>query len=493
MTKVGAYSLVSDVEIENEVDDQLSYGAYAEGLADIIDLSETHFVLGVYGGWGTGKTSLMKLIQAKLKGRTELVWFDPWLHDSAQEMRLALIQQVTRHMEQKEGCAQKAQRILRSVNWMRLGAIGLSAVLHQPDFNLEKVFDQCNATVDETAAFRTQFEELVDEYTSGGDHELVVFVDDMDRCSPDACLEILEVIRLLIGVRHTVFVMAVDQAALKQAVSLKYPGAGGLADNYLDKVIQFGFDLPPLRQNDMRRFINAIAPEPIRVYGGILASAGANPRRIKRCINEFVLEKVMGDRRKIDLDERVLAKLAVLRLRWPRLCLDLMAEENWESVASKAGKKTWRSTVLQKIKRELAKDHPKSSEKEGPDYLHDAELVRFLRRTPVVWQVDLRPYLLLTPAKDIEAEADALALESAALGNPRAFLREVLDNPEAGARLRAVIDERTYRIVVYYTGALGEYEHTLEEVGTMFQVTRERIRQIVKQAASVAEGIGLEA
>jgi len=493
MTKVGAYSLVSDVEIGSDSDDKLSYGAYAEGLSDIIVLSETHFVLGVYGGWGTGKTSLMKLIQTKLQGRAELVWFDPWLHDSAQEMRLALIQQVIRHIEQKEGSARKkAQRILRSVNWLRLGGMGLSAVLHQPDINLEKVFDQCNAVVDETETFRAQFEELVDDYTSGGEHKLVVFIDDMDRCSPDACLEILEVIRLLIGVKHTVFVMAVDQAALKQAVTLRYPGAGGLADNYLDKVIQFGFDLPPLRQDDVRRFINAIAPVPIRDYAGILASAGANPRRIKRCINEFVLAKVMGDRRKIDLDERVLAKLAVLRLRWPRLCLDLMAEENWGSVTSKAGKRSWRSTVLQKIKTESEKRSPAAADKKGPDYLYDTELVRFLRRTPAIWQLDLRSYFLLTPAADIEAEADALALESAAMNNPRASLKSVLDNPAAAERLMEVVGERSFKIVLYYVGAQGEYEHTLEEVGTMFQITRERIRQIVKQVASIAEAIGIQ-
>jgi hypothetical protein len=492
MTRVGAYSLVSDIEIGTDSDDKLSYGAYAEGLADLIALSKTHFVLGVYGGWGTGKSSLMRLIQAKLQGRAELVWFDPWLHDSAQEMRLALIQQVTRHIEKKEGCARKAQRILESVNWLRLGGMGLSAILHQPDINLEKVFDQCNAAVDETEAFRAQFEGLVDDYTSGGEHKLVVFIDDMDRCSPDACLEILEVIRLLIGVRQTVFVMAVDQAALKQAVSLRYPGGGGLADNYLDKVIQFGFDLPPLRQDDMRRFINAIAPDPIRVYAGILASAGANPRRIKRCINEFVLETVMGDRRKIDLDERVLAKLAVLRLRWPRLCLDLMAEENWESETSKAGKRSWRSTILQKIKAESEKRPPKAAEKKGPDYLYDPELVRFLRRTPAIWRVDLRSYFLLAPAADIEAEADALALESAVMSSPRASLKSILDNQLAAAKLMEIIGERNFKVVRYYVGAQGEYEHTLEEVGTMFLVTPERIRQIVKQAASVAEAFAME-
>ena len=46
--------------------------------------------------------------------------------------------------------------------------------------------------------------------------------------------------------------------------------------------------------------------------------------------------------------------------------------------------------------------------------------------------------------------------------------------------------------MLYCVGAQGEYEHTLEEVGTMFQLSRQRISAIIKQVASVAEGIGIQ-
>lgn len=49
-------------------------------------------------------------------------------------------------------------------------------------------------------------------------------------------------------------------------------------------------------------------------------------------------------------------------------------------------------------------------------------------------------------------------------------------------RILATLPDRERKILIYREGLQGEYEHTLEEVGTMFQVTRERIRQIEAKA-----------
>ncbi len=49
-------------------------------------------------------------------------------------------------------------------------------------------------------------------------------------------------------------------------------------------------------------------------------------------------------------------------------------------------------------------------------------------------------------------------------------------------RILETLPEREKKILIYREGLQGEYEHTLEEVGTMFQVTRERIRQIEAKA-----------
>jgi RNA polymerase primary sigma factor len=49
-------------------------------------------------------------------------------------------------------------------------------------------------------------------------------------------------------------------------------------------------------------------------------------------------------------------------------------------------------------------------------------------------------------------------------------------------RILETLPEREKKILIYREGLQGENEHTLEEVGTMFQVTRERIRQIEAKA-----------
>lgn len=61
--------------------DQLNRDAYAKALAELATSSQTPLVVGIYGKWGTGKTTLMQLIEDSLNvERTRPVWFDPWQH-----------------------------------------------------------------------------------------------------------------------------------------------------------------------------------------------------------------------------------------------------------------------------------------------------------------------------------------------------------------------------------------------------------------------------
>ena len=48
---------------EPTLEDALHFDRYSQQLADIIVNSTPRFTIGMFGGWGTGKTTLMRMVE----------------------------------------------------------------------------------------------------------------------------------------------------------------------------------------------------------------------------------------------------------------------------------------------------------------------------------------------------------------------------------------------------------------------------------------------
>jgi predicted KAP-like P-loop ATPase len=86
--KSGITKIITDEPTE---DDALDFNNYSQKLADIIANSTPRFAIGVFGGWGTGKTSLMLMTKKILDHNSKIVtiWFDAWRYE--REQNLAVI------------------------------------------------------------------------------------------------------------------------------------------------------------------------------------------------------------------------------------------------------------------------------------------------------------------------------------------------------------------------------------------------------------------
>jgi ATPase subunit of ABC transporter with duplicated ATPase domains len=91
----------TDREIRGQGDDQLGFAHYRDVLVDIVRECDTPMTIGIFGEWGSGKTSLMRLVQEALEGqRTKkhrqalTVWFNAWMYDRQEVLWRALILQV---------------------------------------------------------------------------------------------------------------------------------------------------------------------------------------------------------------------------------------------------------------------------------------------------------------------------------------------------------------------------------------------------------------
>jgi len=77
-----------DVPVSTTDDDLLNRGPFVRGIAHIArDCPGDWSVrIGVYGSWGTGKTSVLKLVENMLEPEVPVVWFNPWGHANQDAM-----------------------------------------------------------------------------------------------------------------------------------------------------------------------------------------------------------------------------------------------------------------------------------------------------------------------------------------------------------------------------------------------------------------------
>lgn len=292
--------------------DYLNFGVVADACAKLLQQAQgTPISVGISGGWGVGKTSLVRMIEARLGVATTpgentyvVVTFNPWLYQDFDGARSALLQlvgdEVLRLAAQSEPLMKKANRLIKRINLLRLaqlggevaltfhtgvpvGALGAAALkvggflgfggTDGPDGEVAGQDDASKVEAkglirpaesvslpSQIQAFRNALEELLDELKV----TLVVFVDDLDRCLPKTAISTLESIRLLLFLKRSAFVVAADNEFIRGAVRVHFEGTGissDVATNYFDKLIQVPLHVPRLGTNEAKAYLALLLME----------------------------------------------------------------------------------------------------------------------------------------------------------------------------------------------------------------------------------------
>ena len=78
-------------------EDQLGFKDFRFALQRAILGSDTPITIGIFGEWGSGKTSLMKMLEKhvkKVNGERGALWFDAWRFSDQEVVSRALIVQL---------------------------------------------------------------------------------------------------------------------------------------------------------------------------------------------------------------------------------------------------------------------------------------------------------------------------------------------------------------------------------------------------------------
>jgi formylglycine-generating enzyme required for sulfatase activity len=366
-------SILSDQPAD---EDQLNFDPYAKTLADIIadPGTDTPLTIGVFGDWGQGKTSLMRMVQRRLETTlgtgfpVRAVWFNAWLYSHQPALWRALISRVLDGVRGFDTLDDAARADLRQLESRLYGAAppasghltlpagalrGLEGAALPPLMGLELLRRQAQragakdaaarletliADVEESEAltrrdqiaalddFRRQFEAISRACIL--DHgRLAVFVDDLDRCLPDKAVEVLEAVKLFLDVPGCVFVLGVAREVVEEGIRVRYADYQARLDGaqYLEKIIQIPFSLPPIAPEAVTSYVKRVTGESLpdaRCETVFAVGLEPNPRRIKRTLNIFLLLWRLAQNRE-DLRQVIqpvrLAKIVIIQGYHPRL------------------------------------------------------------------------------------------------------------------------------------------------------------------------------
>lgn len=405
--------------IDNASDiDILFYEPYADIIAEIAQNPDYKpLTVGVFGVWGAGKSTLLKLIENKIpeevatsKKKNICININSWSFEGYEDAKVAVMESLLRELKEKdpEGLGKKILNLIKRLNLFKLStkavsigapiaaslasgnplplvlgitgnaedigngiknAAGAVQELHDNYLKPDTTVNE-ESIVNNIRKFRDEFEKTLKESDV---ENVIVLIDDLDRCQPDRIIETLEAIKLFLSVNKTVFVIAADNNVIQYAIRKKYPPlenfSVNLDEEYIEKIIQLPITIPDLSGKDIENYLmllvaqqycssenfaklirslreekfllsenvidipklqelaNGFVPERSKadfsttaeIIAGIkeiiAGNLKGNPRQAKRFLNTFITKKKLAEiyYGKDGINPRVLAKLLVLQ------------------------------------------------------------------------------------------------------------------------------------------------------------------------------------
>ena len=319
--------------------DRLRRNALIEEVGEAIATCKPPQVFGVHGDWGLGKTSFLHQVRWYLTGdnpqgldtinapqkskhgdRLLAIWFDAWRYHAEAVPVVALLQEMRAQLSREDSRALALKRLGKAA--LRGALLSLDELTKKIGFQyakFEQAYRQANAenlaATLPSESLRKNLQETIrlllpeadKQEGNTGTSRLVVFVDDLDRCEPEAAYRLLEGLKVYLTLDNCVFVLGLNQKAVEGAIANRL--AGGLTDedarqdaqaraaSYLEKICQNVWHLP-------------IPDAPGQLLCELVADGGDVPSHQVGWLRE-----VVGQRRCLPPNPRKLKGLANLVVR----------------------------------------------------------------------------------------------------------------------------------------------------------------------------------
>ena len=249
----------TDQPISNLGEDKLSRETFVKALASEIDLNRTKEcnVIGLYGKWGAGKTSIIKLLDEQLNKKYFFTsYFNPWRYKSEDVLLKELFLKILEGAKTDKKLNTKIEELgklldeySQFISIPKISIWGLAFDFSNSAKGLAKGIGKRLKGNDSIDSKKKRINEVLGDLAL----PLVIFVDDVDRLDVNEIQSLFKLIKLTADFNNLIYVIAFDDEMVSKALAKNY-GTGEVSDgkSFLEKIVQLPLRIPYV--NEQERF-----------------------------------------------------------------------------------------------------------------------------------------------------------------------------------------------------------------------------------------------
>jgi|GEM_PF-2609665 len=443
--------LLHDEPIETQEEDEFRHSVFVDVLFDLIREVETSCNIGLFGEWGAGKTSIIKMLFNRIRDDNVMVktikcfYFDSW-KCSNDSWRTSFLIELDRELGKIIG----KDTIIDALYNIREEEIGnkpvkFSTQLRNFLFDLRTFFififviifvdiflyiftdieianiitasiiiplmaelaskmNSLNASIRKRLIlpkkeWAGEFEALFNKIiTSSKAHRIVIAMDNLDRCENKALVEILAQLRAFMDVPKCIYIIPCDEEAILDHITIANREGGYFTENrqeFLRKIFQVMIRIPPFLPGNLEEYTQKLRQNlrtsfDENVQDIIVSAHAKNPRRIIHAFNRLTTLYLLAKKK----EEMKIVRKGTITGNLPFLAKISIIEEEWKDFHKDLAQNNY---LLDEIE-----DYFRNAQLEKDvasliisHFERDPELMKFLNATRIVRVDDVKPFLLL--------------------------------------------------------------------------------------------------
>lgn len=229
--------------------------------------------IAIDGDWGSGKTTLLNLIRKNFEQSSskshKIINFSSWKYERTGAFE-GLLNVIINEVDTNKW------------KWLKIASnlaadMALRNITNMSIDDVKSNFKNINKKI---CTFDQDLKKIIKN------NKLIIFIDDLDRCSTENAISMLEDIKNFMNIKNIMIVMALDVSKINEGLKKRYNSDEKIADEYTEKIFQFKIPIPIKNRPSLKRYIKQMTPsfrdENIDFLVDVLPS---NPRKIKLALN----------------------------------------------------------------------------------------------------------------------------------------------------------------------------------------------------------------